>query len=107
MSFQIEILPQALTDIENAFRWIADNIGSTVAEVWYEHLLESIRSLESFPKRCAIAPEAKEFPQEIRQLWVDKARSYRVLFFVEGDCVFIIHVRHSSRAFLTQDPEDR
>jgi plasmid stabilization system protein ParE len=104
MSYQVEILPQALSEIENSFRWIADNIGSTTAERWYEDLLEAIRSLESFPNRCALAPEAEAFQREIRQLWIGKAKNYRALFIVETKQVFILHVRHSSRAVLKQDP---
>ena len=104
MSYQVEILPQALSEIENAFRWIADNISSTTAERWYEDLLEAIRSLESFPNRCAVAPEAQEFQQEIRQLWIGKIKNYRALFTVEANQVFILHVRHSSRAALRKDP---
>jgi plasmid stabilization system protein ParE len=107
MSYQIEILPQALSEIEDSFRWIADNISATTAELWYEDLLETVRSLESFPNRCTIAPEAQEFQQEIRQLWIGKSRNYRVLFVVEANQVFIVHVRHSSRAFLKKDPEER
>jgi plasmid stabilization system protein ParE len=70
MSYQIEILPQALSEIEDSFRWIADNISATTAELWYEDLPETVRPLESFPNRCTIAPEAQEFQQTIRQLWI-------------------------------------
>jgi plasmid stabilization system protein ParE len=107
MIYQVEILPQALSEIEDSFRWIADNISSTTAELWYEDLLEAVRSLESFPNRCAIASEAQEFQQEIRQLWIGKARNHRALFIVKTDRVFILHVRHSSRAVLKKDSEDR
>ena len=106
MNYQIEILPQALSEIEDSFRWMADHINATAAEHWYEDLLDAIRSLESFPNRCTLAPEAKEFQQEIRQLLVGKAKSYRVLFVVQADRVFILHVRHSSRVLLTENPED-
>jgi plasmid stabilization system protein ParE len=106
MSYQIEILPQALSESEDSFRWIVDNVSAITAELWYEDLLEAVRSLESFPNRCAIAPEAQEFQQEIRQLWIGKSRNYRVLFVVEANQVFIVHVRHSSRAFLKKDPEE-
>jgi plasmid stabilization system protein ParE len=106
MNYQVEILPLALSEIEASFRWIADNVSATTAELWYEDLLEAVRSLESFPNRCTIAPEAQEFQQTIRQLWVGKSRNYRVLFVVEAAQVFIIHIRHSSRAFLKKDPEE-
>jgi plasmid stabilization system protein ParE len=106
MSYQIEILPQALSEIEESFRWVADNVSAITAELWYEDLLEAVRSLESFPHRCTIAPEAQEFQQEIRQLWIGKSRNYRALFIVEANQVFILHIRHSSRTFLKKDPEE-
>jgi hypothetical protein len=68
--------------------------------------LTAVRSLESFPNRCTIAPEAQEFQQTIRQLWIGKSRNYRVLFVVEANQVFIVHVRHSSKAFLKKDSEE-
>jgi plasmid stabilization system protein ParE len=51
MSYQVEILPQALSEIEDSFRWIADNVSATTAELWSEDLLEAVRSLEAFPNR--------------------------------------------------------
>jgi plasmid stabilization system protein ParE len=45
MSYHIEILPQALSDIEDSFRWIADNVSATTAELWYEDLLETFAPL--------------------------------------------------------------
>jgi plasmid stabilization system protein ParE len=80
MNYRIEILPQTLSEIEESFRWMADHINATTVEHWYEDFLAAIRSLEFFPNRCALAPEAQEFQQEIRQLLVGKAKNYRVLF---------------------------
>jgi plasmid stabilization system protein ParE len=105
MNYSVEILPQALSDIESTFRWMADNISAETADQWYEELLLAIESLHTFPNRCVLAPEAKEFSQAIRQLWVGKAKNYRVLFVVQSEQVFILYVRHSSRAMLTRDPE--
>jgi plasmid stabilization system protein ParE len=105
MNYEVKILPQALSDIESAFRWMASNISATTAEQWYEDLLLTIESLDAFPTRCALASEAQEFQQEIRQMWVGKAKNYRILFVVQSEQVFILHVRHSSRAMLTPDPE--
>ena len=35
MNYSIEILPQALDNIESAYRWMADNISPERAEQWY------------------------------------------------------------------------
>jgi plasmid stabilization system protein ParE len=96
MKYSIEILPQALDNIESAYRWIADNLSADVAEQWYGELLTAINSLEKFPNRAAQSPEAIEMEQDIRQLFVGKARRYRILFLVFNGCVSVLYVRHST-----------
>ena len=60
----------------------------------------------SFLTVAGVAPEAAIIGREIRQLWVGKARTYRILFVVEGDTVAIIHIRHRRQTPLgTQPPE--
>jgi hypothetical protein len=46
MIYSIEILPQALDNIESAYRWIADNYSAERAEQWYEELMAAVKSLE-------------------------------------------------------------
>ncbi len=106
MSYQVEILPQALSDIESAFRWMAGNLSAAIAEQWYEDLMIAIKSLQTFPNRCTLAPEAQEFQREVRQLWICKAKNYRVLFVVESEKVFVLYVRHSSRALMRSDSDE-
>jgi plasmid stabilization system protein ParE len=106
MTYQVEVLPQALGDIELAYRWMADKLGAQVAEDWYDELMEAVRSLEQFPNRCPIAPEASEVGQSLRQLLVGKAKRYRVMFVVEEEMVSVLYVRHTSRAWLTDEFED-
>jgi plasmid stabilization system protein ParE len=100
MNYSVEILPQALDNVESAYRWIADNVSPEVAEQWYEELLVAIDSLQKFPNRAVQAPEAVELGQDIRQLFVGKTRRYRILFLVDKGCVAILYVRHSSQARL-------
>jgi plasmid stabilization system protein ParE len=106
MTYQVEVLPQALGDIELAYRWMADKLGAQVAEDWYDELMEAVRSLEQFPNRCPIAPEAPEVGQSLRQLLVGKANRYRVMFVVEDEMVSVLYVRHTSRAWLTDEFDD-
>jgi plasmid stabilization system protein ParE len=42
MTYQVEVLPQALGDIELAYRWMADKLGAQVAEDWYDELMEAV-----------------------------------------------------------------
>jgi plasmid stabilization system protein ParE len=51
MNYIVEILPQALDNIESAYRWMADNFSPERAEQWYEELMIAVQSLERFPNR--------------------------------------------------------
>jgi plasmid stabilization system protein ParE len=95
MSYQIFIQPTAFLEIENSYRWMCDNLNAETADQWYYQLQDAISSLQEFPNRCPLSPEASPIGREIRQLWVGKRRKYRVIFVVEEEVVAIIHVRHS------------
>jgi plasmid stabilization system protein ParE len=82
---------------------MADELGSLKAEAWYDELMAAIQSLQAFPNRCALAPESQEFQQQIRQLFIGKSKRYRVMFVVAKDVVFVLYVRHTSRAWLTDE----
>jgi plasmid stabilization system protein ParE len=102
MNYSIEILPQALDNIESAYRWMADNLSPEFAEQWYEELMTAVQSLERFPNRASQAPEATEFNRDIRQLFLGKGRKYRLLFVIEKGHIYILYVRHSSQSWLSQ-----
>jgi plasmid stabilization system protein ParE len=91
MNYKTEITSKALGEIESAYRWMADNLGTTFVERWYENLTAKIESLGTFPNRCAIVQEAEGFDAIVRQLRVGK---YRVLFSVDEMTVNILSVRH-------------
>jgi len=91
MSYSIEIMPQALNEIETAYRWIANNLGTEYVERWDEELNEGLESLSKFPNRCPIVPRPKPTTTLIRQL---KVKNYRILFSVGTTMVSILSVRH-------------
>lgn len=103
MTYQVEILPQALAEIEDAYHSIESNIAPALAIKWYDELVCAVKSLQEMPARCPLAPEGREFERETRQLLVGKKRTYRVLFTVEGSTVYILHVRHTKQARLSED----
>ena len=97
MSYSIEIMPQALNEIETAYRWIANNRGTEYVERWYEELNEAIESLNNFPNRCPIVPRPNSASTVIRQL---KVKNYRILFSVGTSIVSIVAVRHVRQRLL-------
>lgn len=91
MSYSIEITSQALNEIEHAYRWTSNNLGTTFVKQWYEELTNTIDSLKTFPNRCPIVQEAEGFDTVVRQRQVGK---YRILFLVEVETVRVFSVRH-------------
>jgi len=60
----------------------------------------------SFLTVAGVAPEAAIIGREIRQLWVGKGRTYRILFVVESDTIAILHIRHRRQAPLGTEPPE-
>ncbi|MCC3591197.1 type II toxin-antitoxin system RelE/ParE family toxin [Microcoleus sp. PH2017_28_MFU_U_A] len=106
MSYQVLIQPPAFQEIETAYRWMCDYLSADIANQWYYDIQDAIASLQQFPYRCSVAPEAAIIGREIRQLWVGKGRTHRILFVVEGDTVAIIHIRHRHQAPLGTEPPE-
>jgi plasmid stabilization system protein ParE len=98
MNYQVSIQPEAFQEIEDAYRWLCDNLSPDLANRWFNDLQTAIESLSTFPRRCSLAPEANAVGREVRQLIVGKKKQYRVLFVVQENNVSILHVRHSRQS---------
>ncbi|MGK7902511.1 MAG: type II toxin-antitoxin system RelE/ParE family toxin [Hormoscilla sp.] len=107
MIFQVEITPIAEAQIEQAYRWYRER-NPEFADSWFRGLMNAIATLQSKPRRCALAVEQEIFAKEVRQLLYGKSKNvYRVLFTVEDVTVYVLYVRHSAQAPLTlEDIED-
>ena len=97
MSYSIEIMPQAFNEIETAYRWISNNLGTEYVERWDQELNEALESLSKFPNRCPIVPRPNPTSTVIRQL---KVKNYRILFSVGTSIVSIVAVRHVRQRLL-------
>ena len=94
---QVIILPSAERDIDEAYQWLARQ-DPEAAVRWYNQLIEVIYSLDAFPERCPLAPEAKFDKAEIREIFHGRRHhKYRILFTVASDRVHVLHVRHGAR----------
>lgn len=105
MTYQVIVQSRALRDIEEIFRWLADQIGPDAANTWYDELQAAIKSLSTFPNRCPLAPEAQSLKREVRQLMLGKRKEYRILFIVQKNRVGVVHIRHSRRSRLSPDDD--
>jgi len=98
MSYRVEITEPAERDAKDSIEWIAQ-YSLEKAALWYFDFLEAAGSLEKFPARCPLAPESAE-SKELRHLLFGK---YRMIFLIEDESVFILHVRHQKQKPLSPD----
>jgi plasmid stabilization system protein ParE len=93
MKFAVRIAASALRDLDAISAWIA--VDSPVnADRWLDEMERAVRSLDRFPRRNSVAPDAAGFRQEIRHLLVGE---YRIIFRVAGSRATVLHVRHAAR----------
>ena len=84
--------------------WKGEHQSLEAAANWYNSIMEALYTLEEMPRRCALAPENEDFKDEIRQLLHGKRRdTYRILFTVQGETVYVLHIRHSAMDRLKPD----
>jgi len=93
--YYVEITKIAESDIQEIFEYIARDSGSA-AIGWVEEIERQIDSLEKFPLRCPIIPEAQELGSG------DKYRhilygNYRTIFTIDAFRVMIMRVFHGAR----------
>jgi len=101
MKFRVIIQDSAQRDLEEITAWIAEDSPERASK-WYWRVKDAINTLESFPRRCRIAPENQFFDEEIRHLLHGKRRHiYRILFTIHESEVHVIHIRHGARRPLT------
>ena len=99
MRYKVEFTYQAESEANDAYRWIAKDAPGNAFN-WLEGLIQASETLGSMPERCAVAPESEDVGQEIRHLIYGK---YRVLFSIEDQTVFVLHIRHGAQKYLSKD----
>jgi plasmid stabilization system protein ParE len=97
MTYRVIFTPEAETDLRTAYRYIYSH-APRAARDWVRRARKSAKSLAHRPKRCPLAPESASFDQPIRELFFGMGNrgTYRFLFAVLDQSVYILHVRHGS-----------
>jgi len=98
MTFRVETTAQAERDGEAILVGLLAQDAGDSGIRWFLALEEAIASLATLPKRCPLAPENARFPFEVRQmLYGRKPHVYRILFTIDEDTVYVLHIRHGRR----------
>lgn len=105
MSYRVHVTDKALADVDSVLLWLQTKGAVAASQRWYSASWRAIDALETQAERCSLAAEAKDVGREVRELLFGKRRgTYRILFEVRGQNVFILRIRHSARdAFNASD----
>jgi plasmid stabilization system protein ParE len=91
------VTPAAESELRAAYRYIR-NRAPVAARDWIRGARRAAKTLARRPDRCPLAPESVSFDQPIRELFFGSGNrgTYRFLFVVIAQSVYILHVRHGS-----------
>ena len=98
MVFLVKTSAAAEQDANTILEWLLSQHAGGTGVRWFLAMRAAMASLARFPRRCPLAPESTQFPFEVRQLlYGRKPHIYRILFTIEGETVYILHIRHGRR----------
>ena len=98
------LLLAAETDLRTAYRYIHDR-SPYAAREWIRSARQCAKSLFRHPERFPLAPESASFDEPIREMFFGSGNrgTYRFLFVVLEEVVYVLHVRHGSMLPLDRD----
>jgi plasmid stabilization system protein ParE len=98
MAFRVEIGEDAENESRAILEWLISQHAGETGLRWFQGLEDAMASLSELPQRCPFAPEDSAFPFEVRHLlYGRRPHVYRVLFTIQEDTVYILHIRHGRR----------
>ena len=97
MTYRVIVTPAAEGDLSTAYHHIRGQ-APHAARDWIRRARQSAKSLAHRPERCPLAPESASFDQPIHEMFFGSGNrgTYRFLFVVLDQSVYILHVRHGS-----------
>ncbi len=99
--YRVEIARAAERDILGIYDYI-ERDSQQRAVKWFLEIELQIRTLARSPKRCPVIPESQEIGREYRYLIHG---SYRTIFRIEGEAVYVLRVMHGARLLDTSTLE--
>jgi plasmid stabilization system protein ParE len=115
MAYRVKVSHSALADAEEGYLWMKEHSSEAKAVKWYNGLVNTISSLEDFPRIGTLATESDDLGIELRQLLYGKrSATYRILYTLyweDGEDIVHVHrIWHGARDRIRlvdlQEPED-
>lgn len=91
--YRVDITRTAARDIATIYAHIA-YANPRAAAAWLDTVERNITSLEQWPRRCPIIPEASDLEVEYRHF---VSAPYRTIFRIVGSRVIIVRVIHGAQ----------
>lgn len=108
MKYRLTILPQAMDDVRRNAEWWATRHSAEEAVRWLDMIQSQLQSIVDFPESHAFSIENDDFPYEIRDklLGLSSRRSYRAVFTIKDDTIFVLTVRRAAQDSLRPEHID-
>lgn len=98
MKYRVRLTDKAEQDVSDVLAWFHEQSAADAGGRWFARLMAHIGNLETMPERCGLAAESKDLGLEVRELHLGRRRgTYRLLFEIRGQVVYILRVWHSAR----------
>lgn len=104
VSYHLAILPRAQEDVSKIFSWIDDR-SPQGAKRWVQEFENVCQRISESPLEFALAPEDSLLSRSVRQALfkTPKGRTYRAVFIVVNETVFLVRVRGPGQPPLLTD----
>lgn len=97
MAYRVRLTPRAAGDADAIYRRVTVE-APFAGPRWYGRLIETLRSLDTFPERGQIVKSLSRSERMVRRILFGRKPSvYRIYYSIEGDTVRILHIRHGAR----------
>lgn len=84
--------------MKTVYRYLRE-AAPEAARRWLEGMRRTIKSLDKYPERGRLAAESASFDELVREVLYGRGNrgTYRILYTVREEAVYVLHVRHGSR----------
>lgn len=104
MSFQVELTSRAERDLDQILGFLVSH-SKRGASTWLRRWDEVVEQLTNTPENCGVAPENDDHEEEIRHVLFKtrRGKTYRALFIIRTNTVFILHIRGPGQDLVDSD----
>jgi plasmid stabilization system protein ParE len=97
VKYQIVMRERAARDLTEIAAYIEIEGSAIAAERWLATMTAAVDGLSTMPMRCPAALETIPVEGEASSLRQLVVGNYRIVFFVKGEFVHVLHVLHAAR----------